>query len=104
MSPASDAHDNSNNLATTTIITDNITKRSKLLSMAVKIQQLLVIMQYLPNVSNNSAQRDRACVCTAVLIVDSITTALLYSWCICYHCVIISKKRVDACDNSKGGG
>lgn len=104
ISPASDAHDNNNNLATTTIITDNITKRSKLLSMAVKIQQILIIMQYFPNISNNSIQRDRACVCTALLIVDSITAVMLYSWCICYHCLIISKKRMDACDKSKGGG
>ena len=79
-------------------------KRSMLLSMAVKIQQLLIIMHYLPNISNNFGQRGRACMCTAVLIVDSITAAMFYSWCICYHCLIISKKRGNACDNSKGGG
>ena len=72
--------------------------------MAVKIQQLLIIMQYLPNTSNNPAQRDRACVCTALLIVDSITAAVLYSCCICYLSLIILKKRMDTCDNSKGGG
>lgn len=78
-------------------------KRSKLLSMAVKILPPL-IMQYLLNISNNSAQTNTVCVCTAVLIVDSITTAMLYSFCICYRCMIISKKRVDVCDNSKDGG
>ena len=61
-------------------------------------------MHYLPNISNNSSQADRACMCTAVLIVDSITAPMLYFWCICYYCLIISKKRVDAWDNSKGGG
>jgi hypothetical protein len=40
--------------------------------MAVKIQ-LPLIMQYLMNIGNNSAQTDTACLCTAVLIVDSIT-------------------------------
>lgn len=79
-------------------------KRSMLLSMAVKLQQLLIIMQYLQNTSNNPAQRDRACVCTALLIVDPITDAILYSGCICYLSLIILKKRMDTCDNSKGGG
>ena len=40
-------------------------KRSKLLSMAVKILPPL-IMQYLLNISNNSAQTNTVCVCTAV--------------------------------------
>jgi hypothetical protein len=43
-------------------------------------------------------------VCTALLIVDSITDAILYSGCICYLSLIILKKRMDTGDNSKGGG
>jgi hypothetical protein len=68
-------------------------KRSKLLSMAVKIYPLLIIMQYLPNIGNNSTQGNRACVYTAVLVVDSIRAAMLYSCCICYYCLIISKRE-----------
>jgi hypothetical protein len=72
--------------------------------MAVKIQQLRIVMQYLPNTSNNPEERDRACVCTAVPIVDSITTAVLYSCCICYSYLIILKKRMDICDIVKVEG
>jgi hypothetical protein len=72
--------------------------------MALKIQQLLIVMQYLPSTSNNPEERDKACVCTAVLMVDSINTAVLYSCCIRYPHLIILKKRMDAYDDSKGGG
>ena len=61
--------------------------------MAVKMHELLIVTQYPPNTSNNHEERDIACVCTAVLIVDSITAAELYSCCICYRYLIILKKE-----------
>lgn len=78
-------------------------KRLMLLSLAVKIQQLLIIMHYRPSTTNDPAHRYRVCVRTALPTVDSITSATLRSCCICFHCLIILTKRMDTY-NSKGGG
>ena len=75
--------------------------------MAVKIHQPLIIMQYIANISNKSAQGDRAYVYTAglvVVLVDLISAAMLHSCSIWYYRLIISEKRVNAYGNSKGGG
>jgi hypothetical protein len=76
--------------------------------MAVKIHQPLIIMKYIANISNNCAQGDGAYVYTAglvvVLLVDLISATMLHSCSICYYSLIISKKRVNAYGNSKGGG
>ena len=75
--------------------------------MAVKIHQPLIIMKYIANISNKCAQGDRAYVYTAglvVVLVDLISAAMLHSCSICYYRMIISKKRVNAYGNSKGGG
>jgi hypothetical protein len=62
-------------------------------------------MQYLPDISDNSAQREMY---RAMLIVHSIIAAIvLYSYyCICNYCLIFSKKEMATCnnDNSKDGG
>jgi hypothetical protein len=75
--------------------------------MAVKIHQPLIIMKYIASISNKCAEGDRAYVYTAglvVALVDLTGAAMLHCCSICCYRMIISKKRVNAYGNSKGGG
>lgn len=72
--------------------------------MALKIRQLLIIMQYLPNIGDNPVYTYRTCMYTSALMIDStivgVPLLLLYLLPL-PHCL---KKRMDTCNNSKDGG
>jgi hypothetical protein len=81
-------------------------ERSKLLSMAAKIQQLLMIMQILPNISNNPVHTNRPLhVHSSINDIDSTIAARSYILVILFVTTSsLSQKRMDACNNSKDGG
>src|SRR5215211_3981704 len=92
-------------LSTTTIITDNNAKKINVIIFGGE-NTIATNNNALPpkRTTNDPAKKYRVCVCTALPTVDSITTATLHSCCICFHCLIVLKKRMGTCDNSKGGG
>ncbi len=99
---------NNNNVTTTAIITaNNIQERLKLLSISVKIQQLLIIMQYLSDIGDNPVHTYGACMYTSVLMTDSAIAACRNASIIIVVFVThasLSQKILDTCNNRKDGG